>query len=156
MSFSIKTLIVIGISYNLLSLGNTLPCPIGETVQSPDECLPYNKPGHYCCFLSEPFSKTSICLQISKSLYNGVKNYSLGGVLYDIECREQDEFRNPTFVVPGSPCGVIEPSSAEECHIYSTPQSSCCLYKLKSSAGCYNLGLNSRGKVNLLGMTLDC
>ena len=157
MSFVIKEFLKITLCYILISQVVSPHCPIGKTVESKEECLPYNKPGHYCCFLSAPsLSNTSICLQISKSHYNGMKKYSLGGVLYDIECKEEEDIINPSYVVPGSPCGVMEPASAEECHLYSTPQSSCCLFEHKSSSGCYNLGMNTRGKVTLLGMTLDC
>lgn len=142
--------------FHLIFTVSNRPCPIGAAVESAGECLPYNKPGHYCCYLSANIPKVSTCLQISKSLYSGLKKYSLGGIIYDIECKEEIDTNNPEYIMPGTPCGVIEPSTPDECHIYSKPTSSCCLFKHKSSSGCYNLGFKSVGKVSIYGMTLDC
>ncbi len=156
MSFSFKISRAFLTILSVIVLCSSTPCPIGDLVETASECLPYNKPGHLCCYLSSAIPKVSTCLQLSKYAYNGLKKFSMGGQLYDIECKQEEELMNPDYILPGSPCGVIEPANAEECQAFSTGKSSCCFFQHKTSAGCYNLGFTSKGKISLLGMSLDC
>ena len=154
----IKTLIQKFILISILiSVVITKPCPIGELVSKPDECNKYNKPGHHCCFiLAKTEPKLSMCLQLSKSVYNGLKTYSLGGVLYEIECGEEEEDTKTKLVVPGTPCGNTFTTSVEQCRSHSTERSSCCLYKNNFMSGCYHVGIITTGKLSIFGMTLEC
>lgn len=140
----------------LLNKISSKPCPIGEIVSTPQECTSNNKPGHHCCYLSSISPKLSICLQLSNGVYNGLKKFNVGGILYDIECENKDETKQEEIVIPGSPCGLTNPNYADECKAFSTQKSSCCYFKGGSFTGCYNLGSPTKGSLTFLGMNLDC
>lgn len=138
----------------ILSTVMNSACPIGELVSTPEECTKYTKKDHHCCYVSSINPKLSMCLQMSKSVYNGLKKLNLGGVYYDIECGEEEKSRG--LIVPGSPCGSRSPKTPEDCKTSSTLKSSCCYFEMGTNKGCYNLGFNRGGKINFGGMSLDC
>ena len=154
-AYVLTFMLIFSLSFEII---NSKPCPIGEIVSKPSECTSNNKPGHHCCYLSALEPKVSICLQLSKTVYNGLKKFSFGGMLYDIECENKEEEISgfPKLVVPGSPCGITNPSDPEDCKFYSNDKSSCCFYKDNRMTGCYNLGAPNKGIMSFLGMKLDC
>jgi hypothetical protein len=140
----------------LLNQLNTKPCPIGEIVSSAQECTSNNRPGHHCCYLSSKSQNLSMCLQLSNNVYNGLKKFNIGGILYDIECENKEEKKQEEIIIPGSPCGFTNPTYADECKAFSTEKSSCCFFRGGSFTGCYNLGSPTKGSLTFLGMNLDC
>jgi hypothetical protein len=130
------------------------PCPTGELVGGPSECTQYSIGDHHCCYLSSITPKISICLKMSKRVYNGLKKLDFGGILYDIECGE--DLEKNELVIPGSPCGVQNPFNKDDCNSFSNTKSSCCFFSYNGKKGCYNLGYNKSGQFSFGNIILDC
>ncbi len=131
-------------------------CPIAEVAENISDCTGKSKPGNRCCHLSTMFETNfSICIQLSSSVYDGLKTYSMGGILYNIDCGEE-EFDSYKNVRSGTPCGRADPQNVEDCRKYSTLKSSCCLTTTKESTGCYHIGRKYSGVVPMAGGKLEC
>ena len=124
----------------------------------------------YCCkykAINPEYATKNFCKTVPYSSYfSGYKNEYINGVLYKVECDNQEHV---TF--PLERCGNIysEEFSFKSCKKYSTLVDSCCYFPGNSNSnedneqkgqklekGCYWLGSKYNGKINWADAELEC